>query len=328
MQLGVFSVLFQNLSLAAMLDEVCRLGLHCVEIGTGGYPGKHHCDLDGLLASAECISIFRNQFESAGLFISALSCQGNPLHPNATIADAHRSVFEKTVRLAERLDVPVINLLSGCPGDSLTARYPNWCHLPWPPEYSELWAWQWNEVAIPYWKEAAAFARAHGIRRLAIEMHPGFLVYNPETALKLREAVGETIGVNLDPSHLFWLGIDVPAAIRKLASAIFHVHAKDCAINQVNLAVNGFLDGKPYQEIAQRSWNFRTVGWGHGLEIWRGIASALREVGYDYVLSIEHEDPLVEANEGLRSAIGFLNQVLLRQPPGQMYWASRDRSLP
>ena len=321
MYLGVFSVLLQDLPLAAALEKVCTLGLDCIEIGTGAYPGNHHCDLDGLLSAPEQIAIYRRQVESVGLFISALSCQGNPLHPDARIANEHHTTFEKTVLLAERLEVPVINLLSGCPGDSLTARYPNWCHFAWPPEYPELWAWQWNEVAIPYWKRATAFAEAHGIRRLAVEMHPGFIVYNPVTALKLREAVGNTIGVNLDPSHLFWLGIDVPTAIRKLGSAIFHVHAKDCAINPVNLAIGGCLDGRPYQQVAQRSWSFRTVGWGHGLDVWRDIASALREVGYDYVLSVEHEDPLAEADEGLRSAIAFLNQVLLRKAAGEMYWA-------
>ena len=321
MYLGVFSVLFQDLPLASALDKVCALGLDCIEIGTGAYPGNHHCDLDGLLSAPEQIPIYRRQVESAGLFISALSCQGNPLHPDPRIANEHHITFEKTVLLAERLEVPVINLLSGCPGDSLTARYPNWCHFAWPPEYPELWAWQWDEVAIPYWKRATAFAEAHGIRRLAVEMHPGFLVYNPLTALKLREAVGNTIGVNLDPSHLFWLGIDVPTAIRKLGPAIFHVHAKDSAVNRVNLAIGGCLDGRPYHQVSQRSWNFRTVGWGHGLEVWRDVASALREVGYDYVLSIEHEDPLAEADEGLRSAIGFLNQVLLRKAAGEMYWA-------
>lgn len=321
MYLGVFSVVFQALPFEAMLEKAHSMGLESIEVGTGGYPGSHHCDLDGLLAAPERTRAYRKQIESAGLFISALSCQGNPLHPNSQIASDHRAVFEKTVLLAERFEVPVVNLLSGCPGDSPNARYPNWCHFAWPPEYPELWQWQWNEVAIPYWKKAAEFAQAHGVRRLAIEMHPGFLVYNPDTALKLREAVGETIGVNLDPSHLFWLGIDVPTAIRKLNSAIFHVHAKDCAIQPANLAANGCLDGRPYRQIAQRSWNFRTVGWGHGLDVWRGIASALREVGYDYVLSIEHEDPLFDPDEGLRSAIAFLNQVLVRKKAGEMYWA-------
>jgi sugar phosphate isomerase/epimerase len=325
MQLGVFSVVLQNLSFAKMLDHVSTLGLGCVEIGTGGYPGNHHCDLDGLLGAPERIAAYRRDIKSAGLFISALSCQGNPLHPVAAIANEYHATFEKTVLLAEQLEVPVINLLSGCPGDSSTARYPNWCHFAWPPEYPELWAWQWNEVAIPYWRRAAAFAEAHGIRRLAIEMHPGFLVYNPATVLQLREAVGDTIGVNFDPSHLFWLGIDAPSAIRNLGACIYHVHAKDTAINMRNTAVNGCLDGQPYRNVAQRSWNFRSVGWGHGLEVWRDIVSALRETGYDYVLSIEQEDPLAETEEGLRSAIAFLDQVLLRKAAGELYWENTGR---
>ena len=325
MQLGVFSVVLQNLSLDKMLGHVNTLGLDCVEIGTGGYPGNHHCDRDGLLGAPERIATYRRDIKSAGLFISALSCQGNPLHPVASIANEYHATFEKTVLLAEQLEVPVINLLSGCPGDSSTARYPNWCHFAWPPEYPELWAWQWNEVAIPYWRRAAAFAEAHGIRRLAIEMHPGFLVYNPATALQLREAVGDTIGVNFDPSHLFWLGIDAPSAIRNLGACIYHVHAKDTAINMRNTAVNGCLDGQPYRNVAQRSWNFRSVGWGHGLEVWRDIVSALRETGYDYVLSIEQEDPLAETEEGLRSAIAFLDQVLLRKAAGELYWENTGR---
>jgi sugar phosphate isomerase/epimerase len=321
MNLGVFSVMFQDLPFADMLKKVHDLGLDCVEIGTGGLLGNPHCDLDGLLADPGLIPDYRGKVESAGLFISALSCQGNPLHPNAALAGEYHAIFEKTVLLAERLEVPVINLLSGCPGDSLTARYPNFCHFSWPLECADLWEWQWNEVAIPYWKRAADFAQAHGIRRLAIEMHPGFLVYNPATALRLREAVGETIGFNLDPSHLFWLGVDLPSAIRKLGSAIFHMHAKDCAINRANTAVNGCMDGRPYQLVAERSWNFRAVGWGHGLEVWRDLVSALREVGYDYVMSIEHEDPLIEAEEGLQSAIRFLKEAQLHKPAGKMFWA-------
>lgn len=320
MHLGVFSVLFQNLPFQAMLDKVRGLGLECVEIATGAYPGSHHCDVDALLAAPENVSAYRRQVESAGLFISALACPGNPLHPQAQIARRDHETFQKTVLLAERLHVPIVNLLSGCPGDSLNARYPNWCHFAWPPEYPELWNWQWNEVAIPYWRQAADFAKAHRVR-LAIEMHPGFLVYNPATALKLCEAVGDTIGVNLDPSHLFWLGIDVPSAIRELGRAILHVHAKDCAINLRNTAVNGCLDGRPYAQVAQRSWNFRSVGWGHGLEVWRDIVSALREVEYDYVLSIEQEDSMAEAEEGLRSSIQCLSQVLWRKPASNMYWA-------
>ena len=322
MKLGVFTVLFGNLSFEAMLEKVRSFGLESIEIGTGGYPGSTHCDVDALLADPSGLRAYRNAIASAGLFVSGLACPGNPLHPNRAIAEAHHRAFEKTVLLAEQMEVPVINLLSGCPGDSPHAKYPNWSHFAWPPEYPELWEWQWNEVAIPYWRRAAEFAAAHGIRRLAIEMHPGFLVYNPETALKLREAVGETIGINLDPSHLFWLGIDVPAAVRRLGGCIFHCHAKDTFIDRRNTAENGCLDGKPYTEVRRRSWTFRTVGWGHGLEVWREIASALRTDGYDYVLSIEHEDPLVAPDEGLRHSVAFLRQAMLVEKAGEMWWAS------
>ncbi len=320
MKLGVFTVLFKELPFEKMLDKVRSFGLECVEIGTGGYPGSAHCDVDALLADPARLRDYRGAIESAGLFVSALACQGNPLHPNRAIATEHHCVFEKTVLLAEHMRVPVVNLLSGCPGDSPDAKYPNWSHFAWPPEYPELWNWQWNEVAIPYWSRAAEFASAHGVR-LAIEMHPGFLVYNPETFLKLRDAAGPTIGVNLDPSHLFWLGIDVPAAIRKLAGCIVHCHAKDTFIDRRNTAENGCLDGKPYVDVANRSWSFRTVGWGHGLDVWREITSALRVSGYDYVLSIEHEDPLAGAEEGLRHSVAFLRQALLSEQPGGMWWS-------
>lgn len=228
MKLGVFTVLFQDLPFEQMIEKVAAAGLDCIEVGTGGYPGNAHCNAGQLLQNRQDLDRYRKSIKQAGLFISALACQGNPLHPNQEIAREHHRIFEETVRLAEQLEVPVVNLLSGCPGDSLTAKYPNWCHFAWPPEYPELWHWQWNEVAIPYWQRAAEFAHQHGIRKLAVEMHPGFLVYNPDTALQLRRAVGETLGVNLDPSHLFWLGIDLPAAIHRLGASISTATPKTC----------------------------------------------------------------------------------------------------
>jgi sugar phosphate isomerase/epimerase len=321
MKLGVFTVLFSKLGFERMLEEVRGLGLECIEVGAGAYPGNAHCDADALLSDASALSRYRRSVEQAGLFISALCCAGNPLHPNREIACAHREDFRKSVLLAERLDVPVVNVLSGCPGDSENAHYPNWAAAAWPPDYPELLVWQWNHVAIPYWREAAAFAASHG-RKIAVEMHPGFLVYNPETALRLRAAAGENLGFNLDPSHLFWLGIDVPTAVHALNrdGGIFHVHAKDVFVDPRNVAVNGVLDSKPYTNLAERSWTFRTVGWGHGLETWRAIVSALRVTGYDYVLSIEHEDALASIEEGLGHAISFLRSCLLKAPKPEVWW--------
>lgn len=200
---------------------------------------------------------------------------------------------------------------------------PNWVTCAWPPEYPKVLEWQWNEAAIPYWREAAALAQAHGGKRIAVEMHPGFLVYNPETALKLRAAVGELLGVNLDPSHLFWQGIDIPAAIRAFASAgaLFHLHAKDVFIDKSNAAANGCLDAKPYRRISERSWTFRSVGWGHDAACWKEIISALRTAAYDGALSIEHEDALASVDEWLRQSVDFLRSIVLREPPTEMWWA-------
>lgn len=320
MQLGVFTPVFGKLAFPAMLAAVSALRhVSAIELGTGGWPGRDHVDPDGLLACPTDAATYRQRVADAGLTISALSCHGNPLHPHAVRASADDATFRTTVRLAEALQVPVVVTFSGCPGDSAEARHPNWVTTPWPPEFLEVLDWQWDERALPYWQEATAFAASHGVK-VAIEPHPGFLVYNVETALRLRAAAGPNLGVNFDPSHFWWQGIDPVAAIRALGPAIFHVHAKDIALNPVHVAVNGVLDTKSYRRLDERSWLFRTVGWGHDELAWKGIVSALRLAGYDRVMSIEHEDALASADEGVRSAVHLLSRVLLTEPPVDAWW--------
>jgi len=323
MKLGVFTVLFSELALEPMLDRVAALGLDAVELGTGNYPGRGHCDPDVLLADAGKRRALLGAVEERGLVISGLSCHGNPLHPDDAFARESHETWRKTARLAVELGVEVVNCFSGCPGDGPAARAPNWVTCAWPPEYGETLEWQWNEVAIPYWRDEAAFARETGLAKIALEPHPGFLVYNPETALRLREAAGPELGVNFDPSHFVWQGIDPLAAVRALgrAGAIFHVHAKDVYLDRANIGLNGVLDTKPYRRFADRSWSFRSVGYGQDDKFWRDFVSALRIAGYDGVLSIEHEDGLVSVDEGLAKAVDVLQRVLLRDPPGEMWWA-------
>jgi sugar phosphate isomerase/epimerase len=320
MQLGVFTPVFGKLAFPDMLDAVGALRhVSAIELGTGGWPGRDHLDPDGLLACPTDATTFRQRVTDAGLSISALSCHGNPLHPDAARAQADDATFRTTVRLAERLEVPVVVTFSGCPGDSAQARHPNWVTTPWPPEFLDVLDWQWEQRALPYWQEATAFAANHGVK-VALEPHPGFLVYNVETALRLRAAAGPNLGVNFDPSHFWWQGIDPVASIRALGAAIFHVHAKDIALNPANVAVNGVLDTKSYRRLDERSWLFRSVGWGHDELAWKGIASALRLAGYDHVMSIEHEDALASVDEGLRSAVHLLTRVLLTEPPVDAWW--------
>lgn len=320
MKLGVLTVLFQDCPLNAALDSLQKLGVQAVELGAGGYPGSAHCDPAKLLHNPEAIKAYKKDIEDRGMIISALSCHGNPLHPNKEIAANYDRVYRDVVCLASEMEVPVVNLFSGCPGDSDAAKSPNWVTCAWPPDFEEVLKWQWEEKVLPYWQEAGAYAKKAGVK-LAFEMHPGFVVYNPETLLRLREAVGPVIGANYDPSHLFWQGIDAVASIHYLTGAIHHFHAKDTYIDPRNTAVNGVLDTKPYSKLPQRSWTFRTVGYGHDQSTWRAIASALRISGYDYVMSIEHEDPLMSIEEGLGKAVSFLKDVLLTEQPAAMWWA-------
>ena len=311
MRLGVFTVLYADRPLDEALDAFAALGLDAVEIGTGNYPGDAHCDPHALLAEPARARELRRAVESRGLTISALSQHGNPLHPREPYALKSHRTWVKTVHLAETLEIDTVIAFSGCPGDGPGARYPNWVTCAWPEEYNELVEWQWEQRVVPYWGEQVEFARAHGVR-VAIEMHAGFVVYNPATLLRLREATGPELGVNFDPSHLFWQGIDPMSAIAELgrASAIFHVHAKDTFLEPEITRVDGPLDTKLLDHDEERAWKFRTVGDGHGAKTWRAIVRALEKTGYDGALSIEHEDPRFGPFEGLAQGVEFLRGVL------------------
>ena len=207
MKIGVFAVLFAQRPLEEMLDYIKAAGCGAVEIGAGGYPGDAHCKPKELLADDAARGRFLDAFASRGIEISALSCHGNPLHPDKAIAVAHDEAYRETVLLAEKLGVGTVITFSGCPGDSETAKSPNWVTCPWPTDFADTLAWQWKEKVAPYWAEAGAYAKDHGVR-VAIELHPGFVAYHTESFWRLREAGGAAIGVNFDPSHLFWQGMD------------------------------------------------------------------------------------------------------------------------
>ncbi|MBP1931346.1 sugar phosphate isomerase/epimerase family protein [Ammoniphilus resinae] len=322
MKLGVFTVLFAQKTLEEMLDHVAASGLQAVEIGTGGYPGKPHCDPVALLEDELKLQQFKHAVESRGLEISALSCHGNPLHPNKEIARQHHLDFQNSVRLASKLGVKTVITFSGCPGESEHSLNPSWVTCPWPEDFLKVIEWQWKEKVIPYWKEQDAFIKEHGVR-VAIEPHPGFVVYNTETMLRLRKECGDSIGVNFDPSHLFWQNMDPIVGIKELAKAgaLYHFHAKDTGIDNQNTASNGVLDTKSYRDEINRSWVFRTIGYGHGEETWKQIISALQLVGYEGVISIEHEDSLMSVDEGFMKASTFLKNLIIKERIGEIWWA-------
>ena len=310
--IGVFDPAFPDLTTDQLVEKYARLGVEAAEIGTGGYPGSKHCPVQALLDDPAMLKAWKKKFEDHNIQVAVLSCHGNPVHPDSTIAQRDAETFRRTVLLAEKLEVKTIVGFSGCPGGNPTDKNPNWITYRWPPEYAEAQDWQWQEKVIPYWKQAAKFARDHGIRRLALEMHPNFVVYNPLTLLKLRNAVGEEIGANNDLSHLFWQGCNPVEVIHLLGKegAIFHAHMKDTVLIPDKVASYGVLNFVfEKQDLKTASDAFRAVGYGHGASTWKDIIRAYMEVGYDGILSVENEDPILSGEVGVERALYVLKNV-------------------
>ena len=310
--IGVFDPVYADLSTDEMLEKISALGIEAVEIGTGGYPGNKHCPVKELLADSAKAKTWKKRFTDRNIEVATFSCHGNPLHPDHTIAQRDDETFRNTVLLAERLDIPVIVCFSGCPGGSPSDKTPNWATYRWPPDFDKLLRWQWNEKLIPYWKQAAKFAREHGMRKIALEMHPNFLVYNPKTLMKLRDAVGEEIGANCDLSHLFWQGCDPIEVIHYLGkhNAIYHAHMKDTVIVKDVAAKFGVLNfSEDPSKATEGSVFFRAVGYGHGAQLWKDVIRAYMDIGYQGILSIENEDPILPGPVGVERAFYVLKNV-------------------
>lgn len=321
MKLGVLTVPLYDRSFEDALKWLSERGVHTLEVGNGGFPGNTHINPDDYLGKPEKIAELKAMLKKYDMTVAALSCHGNCVHPDKAVAAKFQSDYEKTVLMAEQLGIDTVVTFSGCPGGSKDDKTPNWVTCPWPEDFGKILDYQWNEVLIPYWKEAVKFASAHGVKKIALEMHPGFCVYNTTTLLKLREAVGDTIGANFDPSHLIWQGIEPAEGIRLLGKAIYHVHAKDTFLDEANIKKMGVLSTVPYSQMLDRPWTFRTVGYGLSVTQWKNFVSMLRAVGYDGVLSIEHEDMLMSIEEGLEKAIVFLKDIISVESTGEMWWA-------
>ncbi len=320
MKLGLKSNCYNDKSWEKTLDILKEKGISAVEPGAGGFNGKAHCNPAELLKDSASMKKFKEAADKREIEITALAVHGNPLHPQKSFSKEHTGDVEAAIELAGKLGIKAITCFAGCPGASEESREPNWITCPFPPYFGDSVIWQWKQRVIPFWKEMAKKAKKSKVK-IGFEMHPGDVVYNTETLLMLREQVGaEEIACNFDPSHLFWQGMDPIESIMNLKEMIVHVHAKDCKINNRVVKIRGVNDWKHYGDIANRAWTFRTVGYGHGFEFWNDFVSILRLIGYDWVLSIEHEDPLMSVNEGLEKSIEFLNDVLIHEPVGKKWW--------
>ena len=315
MKIGLFTDGLMHLPFEQALAAAARMGVQAVEIGTGNFSPAPHCDLAELLASEPARNTFLGAIARHGLELAALNCSGNPLHPDQQIAHGAAQVTRMTIELAGLLGIDRVVCMSGCPGTPEGGRYPNWVVATWPEDFLELLEWQWRERVIPFWSELAALAERHSVHKLCFELHPGMCVYNVSSFRRLRQAVGPVVAANLDPSHFFFQGMDPLAVIRALGEDIGYVHAKDARVDPYNLAVQGALDVQPGRPVRDLVWAYRTLGYGHGEQFWADFASGLRSVGYDGALSIEHEDPLMDAVEAIGRAVALLQRTALFGPP-------------
>ena len=310
MKLSICTDVYANLSYTEMLDKVKSLGINAVEMTAGGWGSCAHVNTPELLASEEKRAEFMQELEKRGMEIAALNCSCNQLWKAGEGPQWSESMYA-CVELAGRRGVKKIVCMSGCPAASENDTTPNWIvsHADQPFYLEACAEYEWK-VTIEWWKKFAAHCEANGIECVAIEEFPAMIVYNPETLLKLREAVGPIIGINLDPSHLFVRGAEPIASARALKGCIYHVHGKDARIEKMVADINGLNDWKEVRYKEDRAWNYVAVGAGHDLQWWKEFFSVVRMMGYNGYVSLEMEDQTMSVEAGVQSSVDALNMTL------------------
>jgi sugar phosphate isomerase/epimerase len=320
MELGLCSVSLLDRTWEQALDALSRNGIRWVEANAGGHIPKDHFDPSQLLVDEKALARFTDALAQRGIGIAAFGCYGNPVHPTKARRDRDHQDFIATCALAQRLGVTRVATISGCPAGGPHDRAPNWIINSIYPDFRKAYEWQWEKCLIPYWLEAAQIAEDYGVR-ICIEPHGGDMVYNLETFQRLRDAVGPVIGANFDPSHLWWMEIDVLAMIRELGDAIYYVHAKDVQIEGAIVAQQGLVPAVDFADWSGRSWLYRAVGQGHDEHFWRKFVTTLRRSGYDDVVTIELEDPFLVMDDAIQMSVATLRAALppSAPPPGNWF---------
>ena len=326
MKLGVYNAILHDRPLPEALEVVAGLGLQGIELNSGGFlPPVHIPTFDDVLVSDTARDDFLGIFEGTGVSIAGLNCNGNPLHPNRVIGDAHAEDVRRSVRLAHRLGQHRVVTMSGLPGAEPGASYPTWVVNAWNSRDLDVLEHQWS-VAVPFWQEIDALGRELDVK-VALELHPQNVVFNPAGIRELVERTGATnVGVELDASHLFWQQMDPVAVVRDLGPLVFHAAAKDVRINPA-AAIHGVLDNRfrrldPSEDRTNlggdewvnewpkdSAWDFVALGKGHDTAFWAEFLRALDEVDPDMVCAIEHEDVSLGRVEGLQVAAGVLKDA-------------------
>jgi len=324
MKLGVYNAILHDRSLPEAIKVIKDLGLGAIELNTGGFlKATHVPTMDDILVSDSARDDFLAIFEGTGVVIGGLNCNGNPLHPNPIIGDKHAEDVRRSIRLAHRLGQNRVVTMSGLPGGEPGAKYTNWVVNAWNSAALDIIDYQW-EIATKFWSETNKLAAELDVK-VALELHPQNVVFNPATMRELIERTGAThVGVELDASHLFWQQMDPTSVVKNLGDLVFHAAAKDIRVNP-HVAIEGVLDNsfrrlRPEENRTNlggdewanewpkpSSWDFVAVGKGHDSDYWAGFLKALHDVDSNMIVNIEHEDTSMGRVEGLE----FASKVLL-----------------
>ncbi|WP_336714138.1 sugar phosphate isomerase/epimerase family protein [Arthrobacter sp. USHLN218] len=327
MKLGVYNAILHDRPLPDALKVIADLGLTGIEINSGGFlPATHIPTFDDILSSDAARDDYLGLFEGTGVSIAGLNCNGNPLHPNRRIGEKHAEDVRRSIRLANRLGQHRVVTMSGLPGGEAGATVPNWIVNAWNSAALDVLDYQWG-IAAAFWKETDRLASDLDVK-VALELHPQNLVFNPADVYKLLELTKAThLGVELDASHLFWQQMDPVAVIRELGPLVLQAAAKDVRVNPEAAAIYGVLDNR-FRRLSPEehrtnlggdewanewprnaAWDFVALGKGHGTEYWTEFLRALRDVDPDMLVNIEHEDVELGRIEGLEVAARVLKEA-------------------
>jgi sugar phosphate isomerase/epimerase len=321
-EIALMSASMLDRSWERMLDAAVAYGITQIEACAGGHIPTVHYDPVRLARDPDGLARFRASLEERGLSLCAFSCHGNPLHPDTERARSDHADFLATCEIAEALGVRHVSLLAGLPAGAPGDRTPNWILTAAFPGLGAIHEWQWRERVLPYWREAAAVADAHGVV-LCIEPHSADVVYNTPTFRRLRDEIGPAIGMNFDPSHLWWQGMDPIAVVEAVGPDIRTCHVKDAWLDRRRIERDGVVSPLEYDRWDERPWTFSTPGYGHDELFWGRLVLALRRAGYSGTLSIECEDPFLTPDDTLAASVAMLRRVLPDEEPPPVDWASR-----
>jgi sugar phosphate isomerase/epimerase len=321
MKIGIFTALFGDWPLQEVARHVAALGYEAVELPA--WAGNGHLDLEGVLAGRG--KELRRMLADHGLAISAIShgvagqlsmgphdSSTDPwapgMSPEQKIAYAVEEL-KKSARAAAELEVPVVTGLIG------SHVWDKWYIFPPANEklYEEgfaLFAERWGPILDEFKK--------YGVK-WALEVHPTGIAYNIETAQQAVASLGNRpeLGFNFDPSHLVWQLIDPVVFIKTFGDRILHCHAKDGELQEDEVRRSGVIPTGAWTR-RDRGFRFRVPGWGQ--VDWRRVITALVSVGYDYVLSFEHEDPVMSPEDGAEKAVEYLRPLIIRKPLQSVWW--------